>query len=547
LSLEATCSTAGTGCSADQDCPGGETCRPPYLAALVSEPGEGASILNGDGDPFDAVLNVYRLTGTPGWQAIASVQAADAVDMKGNLAVFTTPEAAQGGAFLNGDGDPFDRVLRLYDAATATLVDLQIAAEDFVVGTPELIDCGSGPELHQVVAFRTREAAQGLAPLNGDGDTLDAVLYVIDYDVNAHAGTLIDRQVAVTPCPLEACDPRFPYRVAGKRVKFLTREPEQGGTDLNGDGDATDLILQTIDVCTGALTPIAAIDEGADDSPVLIGNDPTNDVADDDSAVVVTSGGRCMQGATLLLVPATCVTDDDCPIGAVCTANLVVVATPVEDLDFDGVIDELDNCPTVFNDSQADLDVDGVGDACDTETACAKVPRGGCHLPALANRSQLQLKDKAGGEKDTLLWKWQKGEQTDIADFGSPLTTDAYALCLYDESGASPELIFEATAPAGGICGSRPCWKVSGSSGYAFKNKAATPQGLTQVQVKAGSAGKAKATVKGKGTLLTLPRLPLTPPIRVQLQAANGECWETLHTPAGVAKNDGAQFSAKDP
>jgi Tol biopolymer transport system component len=545
LALGATCASDGTTCSRDDDCPPADTCRPPYFAALVSEPQEGGTFLNGDGDGDDTVLSVYKLTAPAGWQAIGSVQAADAVDMKGNLAVFTTPEAAQGIVPLNGDADADDRVLRLYDAVTGTTTDLQTAAEDFVLGAPELVDCGGGPELHQVVAFRTSEDAEG-GDLNGDDDALDSVLYIVDYDVNAHAGTLIDKQTAVIPCPLEACDPRLPYRVTGKSVKFLTREQQQGGRDLNGDGDAIDLILQSVDVCTGALTPISAVDETIDDDPNLIGNDPTDDPIDDDSNVVVTSGARCLLGASFLLVPATCLSDADCPPPSVCTADQVVVATPLEDLDVDGVPDGLDNCPTVFNDTQGDRDGDGVGDACDAvQSGCASLPLAACRAPIVSGKSTLQIKDNADDSKDSIQWTWRKGDATDVADFGDPVDTDGYAFCLYDESTGFPELVFESVAPAGELCtNGLPCWKASGSAGYSYKDKAATPLGITQMKIKAGGAGKAQATIKGKGSRLVLPALPLGLPVRAQLQAANGECWEATHLVA--TKNDGAQVKVKD-
>jgi hypothetical protein len=93
------------------------------------------------------------------------------------------------------------------------------------------------------VAFRTSEA-QEFTDLNGDGDQDDFVLQVFDV-TNMR---LFNTEQAAIRCPLEACDPRTPYAINGGIVTFLTLEPEQGATDLDGDGDANDLVKQTFNV-----------------------------------------------------------------------------------------------------------------------------------------------------------------------------------------------------------------------------------------------------------------------------------------------------------
>ena len=62
---------------------------------------------------------------------------------------------------------------------------------------------------------------------------------------------------------------------------------------------------------------------------------------------------------------------------------------------------------------------------------------------------------------------------------------------------------------------------------------------------KAGSDGKAKVLVKGKGVRLGMPVLPLAVPVRVQLASASGACWEAEFQSAGVIENTTSRFSAR--
>jgi hypothetical protein len=135
-------------------------------------------------------------------------------------------------------------------------------------------------------------------------------------------------------------------------------------------------------------------------------------------------------------------------------------------------------------------------------------------------------------------WKW-KGQATALGDFGDPLNTTGYALCIYQ--GATPKPA--ARAPAGGTCGTKPCWKALGTKGYGYKDGDLTPDGLLKVTLKAGGTGQAQVSVKGKGANLPDGVLPLTTPVTVQLQATTGQCWTATFGTSQVS--DAGQFKAK--
>ncbi len=175
--------------------------------------------------------------------------------------------------------------------------------------------------------------------------------------------------------------------------------------------------------------------------------------------------------------------------------------------------------------------------------SCGPVPSVACRPPAVPRKAQLQLRNTSPDTKDRLQWRWLKGTATTKADFGNPTATTGYALCLYD---GNSSLIASAAIPAGGSCNvqsPRPCWREN-ARGFRYIDKDLTPNGIQQLVLKSGPAGKAQITVKGKGASLPDPPLPISDlPVTVQLVNGAGQCWTATY--GSSLRNDTQQFKAK--
>ena len=136
------------------------------------------------------------------------------------------------------------------------------------------------------------------------------------------------------------------------------------------------------------------------------------------------------------------------------------------------------------------------------------------------------MKNSVNDQADRLLWKWQRGEATAKAEFGDPLHTTDYELCVYD---GNDRLLLGARAPKGDVCRTneiRNCWEEN-AKGFRYVDRDLTPDGLQQMSLKAGSAGKAQILVRGRGNNLQAPPLSIMNlPVRVQLVNGGGACWE---------------------
>lgn len=169
---------------------------------------------------------------------------------------------------------------------------------------------------------------------------------------------------------------------------------------------------------------------------------------------------------------------------------------------------------------------------------CPAAPLPSCDRPIQLEASSLTLKPKdTDPSKNKLSWAWKKGPALGVADFGDPTLGTSYALCLWDETASTPSLVVSAAVPGGSS------WKAN-KKGFTYKSKAATPDGIKSVKLKAGDAGKSKVQVKGKG--VSLPTLPLSQDAAVtaQLVGAGGQCFGAVF-PQPAKKNDVKKFQAK--
>ena len=156
-------------------------------------------------------------------------------------------------------------------------------------------------------------------------------------------------------------------------------------------------------------------------------------------------------------------------------------------------------------------------------------------VPLDAGGSTLKLKES--GDKDKLGWKWGRGPEILLADFDDPTGSDDFTLCVYVASGGPASVLVSATAPAGDE------WADLEQKGFRYKDGDRTPDGVSQVQLRPGAAGKAKLKAKAKGGNLGLGSLGFggAASVTVQLRNSQGKCYGAVYS-APFKKDDAARF-----
>jgi cysteine-rich repeat protein len=255
--------------------------------------------------------------------------------------------------------------------------------------------------------------------------------------------------------------------------------PKASGTTCGSDGiDCTNDVCDGAGACTHPSKPAGA---------TCLGDfNPCTD-------------GACDGGTTCVLTNNTAPCDDfnACTLGDVCSGGTCVPGSPGPagvECELDGDLCTLEACDA----SGACLATGGCSDCCGGP-GCT-VDLADCKSPTVPG-AKLQLRH-VNGARDKLLFLWKRGEMTDLGELGTPLTSTDYSMCVYFEPypyDGSIALDYRATAPAGGTCDGTPCWHEVATRGFAYKDRARTPDGLEIVKLKSGAAGAASVLVRGKG------------------------------------------------
>jgi YVTN family beta-propeller protein len=177
---------------------------------------------------------------------------------------------------------------------------------------------------------------------------------------------------------------------------------------------------------------------------------------------------------------------------------------------------------------------------------CESVVRPACKLLPEPHRGRLTIRDSTDDASDTLVWKWMRGEDYDAFLLGHPFGADrGYGLCVFDESGPTPNLVMRLNVPGQDAClNEGACGWTDVYGGFKYLDKTAGFQGVLRAKFLDQRSRRNVGLVKGRGAELPLPVLPLSTPLRVQLQGEQ-ECLEGRFDAAGVLESSTTAFRAK--
>lgn len=185
------------------------------------------ALLFPNGQLSDTVLEAVDATSG----AVTTLCPAGQVSVANGAAAFLRPESTSGTAScpsdsLNVDADTTDSVVQFWPGS-GSVQNLGRAATAVSLSSSHL-------------AALVSEAGENATDFNNDGDTSDTVVQI--HPAGAGSWTNTGQAADVVT-------------MAGHFAVFITDEAAQGAGPLNGDGDATDRVLQIYDASTSQLVP----------------------------------------------------------------------------------------------------------------------------------------------------------------------------------------------------------------------------------------------------------------------------------------------------
>jgi len=490
------------------------------IVVTVSERNQGTDF-NVDGDTQDDVVFLWSVTdvlnackaGQPSPAGKNVGVAGDRIVAWGTAALFVAPEFAQNTALplcsaassgfcdLNDDGDPNDDVLVMADMK-GNLDSPRLATVDFQVGRR-----ATAPE--RFVALRVPETEQNTTDLNEDGDVDDAVLHIYFPDCVPPADDSANTKWAAIPCTFAACDARYPYRVVGDLVYFLTDDHQVAGSIR--------LAAVRADGCTVSVIPMP--------TPIRSGIDLTLDPFPN----------GLFGGPTIAIGLR--------PLGSAADAAHLLVAG---DADGDGVFDPLDNCVERPNVDLLDVDDDGLGDRyCDpTPASCPDRPldKGTC-----AGSDQFVARGlcvERSGSRTEFVWNWRPAATgRRLPDPGDPIRElPHYSLCIYNVDGEEPVKAVEAAALPWPECGEPPCWSGNRRQGFVYRSDASLLGTLDEAVLPPVDAAVPNVYARGHAENVALSAFGERNVVQLLVrQYGRTECWGSSHLgiePLSACKDD---------
>ncbi len=164
-----------------------------------------------------------------------------------------------------------------------------------------------------------------------------------------------------------------------------------------------------------------------------------------------------------------------------------------------------------------------------------------------AGASLVKMAHSGDAGRDRLLWKWSRGQATELSDYGDPLAGAAYRVCLESSDGLGSAVTTRLDVPE-----DPSGWRASGSRALLYKDGAGISDGIRALRLGAGEEGRARIILNGKGAALGLPDaigpddlLPVGEPFTIRLVSADDRCWSSRFLPGHVRTNTAERFKAK--